>query len=83
MKSSYAIDLGSSNTVIYKSGQGILLKEPSLVAIVSDGKKKLLKSVGMDAKKLIGKTNSTVEIIEPITEGVIINKQLTTFAYFL
>lgn len=74
----YAIELGTTNTVIYKSGVGIVLKEPSLIAIYNDGKRKVLKCVGSEAKALIGKTGSGVEVFEPIVEGVIINKQLAT-----
>lgn len=74
----FAVELGSQNTVIYKSGVGIVLKEPSLIAIHNDGKRKILKCVGSDAKALIGKTGQGIEVFEPIVEGVIINKQLVS-----
>lgn len=71
-----AIELGTTNTVIYKHGTGIVLKEPSLIAINNDGKGKTLHAVGEKAKALIGKTGSQIEVVEPIVEGVIVNKQL-------
>ena len=78
VKYDLAIELGSTNTVIYKSGLGVILKEPSLVAIYNDGKKKQLNSVGTHARDLIGKAGQGVEIFEPIVEGVVANKQLAT-----
>ena len=66
------VELGSSNTVIYKMGNGIVLREPSLVAI-KDGK---IIEVGLKAKKLSGKTDENVSIVSPIDKGVIVNEQL-------
>ncbi len=74
----YGIELGTSNTIIYKSGVGIVLKEPSLIAIANDGNKKVLKCVGSEAKALIGKTGSGIDVFEPIVEGVVLNKQLAS-----
>lgn len=71
-----AIELGTTNTVIYKQGMGIVLKEPSLIAINNSGKGKTLHAVGQEAKALLGKTGGQLEVIEPIVEGVIVNKQL-------
>lgn len=73
----YAIELGSTYTTIYKSGLGVVLKEPSLIAIQNDGNRKVLKCVGSEAKSLIGKTGAGIDVFEPIVEDVIINKQLT------
>ncbi len=66
------IELGSSNTVIYKMGNGIVLREPSLVAI-KDGK---IIEVGNKAKKLSGKTDENISIVSPIDKGVIVNETI-------
>ena len=70
----YAIEMGSSNTVIYKVGYGVVLKEPTLIAIEKDGDKTIIKGVGHKAKKLLGKTNSKVEVVAPIFEDTIANQ---------
>ena len=64
------IELGSSNTVIYKMGNGIVLREPSLVAI----KDRKIIEVGNKAKKLSGKTDENISIVSPIDKGVITNE---------
>ena len=71
-----AIDIGTSNTVIYVAGLGVALKEPSCVAIETINNKKVVKCVGSEAKKLVGKTNNSIEVIFPIIEGVIVNFQI-------
>lgn len=68
-----AIELGSSNTVIYMAGVGVVLKEPSLVAIQTVNNKKDVACVGSAAKALIGKTNESLEIVSPIVESEIVN----------
>ena len=70
----YAIDLGSSNTVIYKVGYGVVLKEPTLIAIEHNGNKNIVRGVGVKAKKLQNKTNNKIEVISPIEEGIIVNE---------
>ena len=65
-----AIDLGSVNTVIYQLGSGVVLSEPSVVAL-SVGGKPSIRAVGAEAKKLIGKTAETTKIVFPIVEGEI------------
>ena len=74
-----AIDLGSSNTVIYKKGSGIVLREPTIIALQSTQKNnyKVL-AVGYEAKKLQGKTGEDVTIVSPVVEGVIKNTELAT-----
>lgn len=62
------IDLGSSNTKIYQIGAGVVLDEPSVIAMSEDGRRKI-KSVGNEAKKLIGKTVSGTSIFAPVFEG--------------
>lgn len=65
-----AIDLGSVNTVIYQLGSGVVLSEPSVVALSVNGKSSI-RAVGSEAKKLIGKTAETTKIVFPIVEGEI------------
>ncbi|MBQ3494709.1 MAG: rod shape-determining protein [Clostridia bacterium] len=82
----FAIDIGSSNTVIYKKGSGIVLREPTLIALQNTQKHnyKVL-AVGLEAKKLQGKTGEDVTIVSPIVEGVIKNTELAVemVKYFL
>ncbi len=73
----YAIKMGSSNTIIVSAGQGVLLYEPSVIAITTD-KKQSVKAVGHDAIKLIGRVDANVKIVEPVKDGVIKNKHLAT-----
>lgn len=68
-----AIEVGSSNTIIYRQGLGVVLKEPSLVAIECYKGKENVVAVGNDAKHLMGKTAKNVDIVSPIAEGVIKN----------
>lgn len=64
-----AIDLGTANTLVYVKGKGILLSEPSIVAINTFTKK--VESVGIDAKEMLGRTPGTIEAIRPMKDGVI------------
>lgn len=76
MPTSFAIDFGASNTKIYRNGVGIVLCEPTLIAAAKefeDGYS--VKSLGLDAKKLQGKTNDGTIVFSPIAEGVIKNKE--------
>ncbi|HKE74561.1 MAG TPA: rod shape-determining protein [Acidimicrobiales bacterium] len=64
-----AVDLGTANTVIYVRGKGIVLNEPSVIAVnVRDGRPV---AVGIDAKRMIGRTPSHIEAIRPLKDGVI------------
>ena len=66
-----AIDLGTANTLVYVKGRGIVLNEPSVVAIVEvKGKKKVL-AVGEEAKKMLGRTPGNISAIRPLRDGVI------------
>ena len=66
-----AIDLGTANTLVYVKGQGVVLNEPSVVAIVEvKGKKKVL-AVGDDAKVMLGRTPGTIKALRPLRDGVI------------
>ena len=68
------VELGSSNTYIYKVGNGLVLAEPSLVAN-KYGTKEIF-AVGNEAKKLIGKTNEAITVVSPIKNGVVQNKKM-------
>ena len=64
-----AVDLGTANTLIYVRGQGIVLNEPSVVAIdVQDGRPL---AVGTEAKRMIGRTPSHIQAVRPLKDGVI------------
>ena len=66
-----AIDLGTANTLVYVKGRGIVLNEPSVVAIQTKGGKKQVKAVGDEAKEMLGRTPGDIEAIRPMRDGVI------------
>lgn len=70
-----AIDLGTANTLVYRKGVGIVIDEPSVVAISVDGKKII--AIGEDAKDMLGKNPEEVKIIKPLKDGVIADFQVT------
>ena len=79
---SIGIDLGTANTLIYMKGKGIILREPSVVAVETRTKKVL--AVGNEAKNMVGKTPSSIEAVRPLKDGVIAEfavtaKMLRTF----
>jgi rod shape-determining protein MreB len=67
-----AIDLGTANTLVYVKGRGVVLSEPSVVAVKKDGRGsyKIL-SVGEEAKKMLGRTPGNIVAIRPMKDGVI------------
>lgn len=65
------LELGSSSTWIYKLGNGVVLKEPSVIAMSNDIKNKEVRAVGIEAKNLIGRTSNTTSIFYPIANGVV------------
>jgi len=66
-----AIDLGTANTLVYVKGEGIVLNEPSVVALsIVNGKKQVL-AVGDEAKRMLGKTPGKIQAIRPMKDGVI------------
>ena len=69
------IDLGTANVLIYIKGQGIVLNEPSVVAIDSETKKPL--AVGREAREMLGRTPGTVHAIRPMKDGVIADFEIT------
>ena len=66
-----AIDLGTANTLVYVQDRGIVLNEPSVVAIETINGVKRVKAVGDDAKLMMGKTPDSIEAIRPLRDGVI------------
>ena len=66
-----AIDLGTANTLVYVKGRGIVLNEPSVVAIINKGGKKQVLAVGDEAKMMLGRTPGNIEAIRPMRDGVI------------
>lgn len=75
-----AIDLGTANTLIYMRGKGIILDEPSVVAIRQEGgpnAKKTIHAVGKEAKIMLGKVPGNIEAIRPMKDGVIADFTVT------
>lgn len=75
-----SIDLGTANTLIYVRGQGIVLNEPSVVAIRQDrgpGGQKSIAAVGIEAKRMLGRTPENMEAVRPLREGVIADFHMT------
>lgn len=75
-----SIDLGTANTLIYARGQGIVLNEPSVVAIRQDrgaGGAKSIAAVGMEAKMMLGRTPGNITAIRPLKDGVIADFSVT------
>jgi rod shape-determining protein MreB len=73
-----AIDLGTANTLVYMKGKGIVLSEPSVVAIRKDGRgsNKVL-SVGREAKMMLGRTPGSIVAVRPMKDGVIADFEIT------
>ncbi|MEQ8710001.1 MAG: rod shape-determining protein [Rhodospirillales bacterium] len=66
-----AIDLGTANTLVYVKGRGIVLNEPSVVAILEEKGKKRVLAVGDEAKMMLGRTPGNIHAIRPLRDGVI------------
>src|SRR5690625_979275 len=69
------IDLGTANTLVYAKGKGIVLREPSVVAINAQTRKVL--AVGADAKRMLGRTPGNIQAIRPMKDGVIADFDIT------
>jgi rod shape-determining protein MreB and related proteins len=70
-----AVDLGTANTLVYIRGRGIVLNEPSVVAVnVKDGRPL---AVGLEAKRMIGRTPGHIQAVRPLKDGVINNFEIT------
>ena len=73
-----AIDLGTANTCVYVKGQGIVLREPSVVAVKKDSRgNTVVLAVGADAKRMLGKTPGNIKAIRPMKDGVIADFEVT------
>jgi len=79
----FAMDLGTANTLIYLKGEGVILNEPSVVAIDNSSNKVI--AVGKDAKEYIGRTPPNISAIRPLKDGVIADFDVTKamIKYFL
>ncbi|GAA3973058.1 MULTISPECIES: rod shape-determining protein [Allohahella] len=75
--SDLSIDLGTANTLIYVRGRGIVLDEPSVVAIRRQGATKSVAAVGAEAKRMLGRTPGNITAIRPLKDGVIADFQVT------
>jgi rod shape-determining protein MreB len=75
--SDLSIDLGTANTLIYVRGKGIVLNEPSVVAISSQGNQKRVVAVGTDAKRMLGRVPGNIQAIRPLKDGVIADFHIT------
>jgi len=75
--SDLAIDLGTANTLVFVKGKGIVLSEPSVVAIYQDGSKTRVLAVGLEAKKMLGRTPGNIKAIRPMRDGVIADFEVT------
>src|SRR5213078_4240259 len=78
-----AVDLGTANTLIYVKGEGIVLNEPSVVALDRETKK--IKGVGLEAKRMLGRTPEGIVAVRPLKDGVIADFDVTEkmLRYFL
>ena len=65
-----AIDLGTANTLVYVKGRGIVLNEPSVVAITTRRGKKMVQAVGDEAKMMWGRQPGNIEATRPLPDGV-------------
>ena len=74
------IDLGTANVLIYIKGQGIVLNEPSIVAIDDETKKPL--AVGHEAREMFGRTPGSVRAVRPMKDGVIADFDLLSIKYY-
>ena len=70
------IDLGTANTLVFMKGKGIIIREPSVVAI--DSRDNSVRYVGTDAKNIIGRTPGTIIAVRPLKDGVIADFEVTS-----
>ncbi len=72
------IDLGTANTIVYLKGKGIVLREPSVVAVNEKLDPPTVVAVGNEAKDMIGRTPGSITAVKPLKDGVIINSEITS-----
>src|SRR5690554_1937379 len=75
--SDLSIDLGTANTLIYMRDKGVVLNEPSVVAIRIQGYQKSVAAVGTEAKRMLGRTPGNIQAIRPMKDGVIADFEVT------
>ena len=75
-KKDIGIDLGTANTLVYLKGKGIIIREPSVVAV--DTKTDAVRYVGQEAKNTIGRTPGSIRAVRPLKDGVIADFDMTT-----
>jgi rod shape-determining protein MreB len=84
--SDLAIDLGTANTLVYAKGKGIVVSEPSVVAVMKDGRgPDKVKAVGEEAKEMLGRTPGNIVAVRPMKDGVIADFDVTAemLRYFI
>ncbi len=83
LSNNVGIDLGTANTAVYMEGKGIVMYEPSIVAI--DVKTRKVLAVGKEAKEMVGKTPENIQAIRPLRDGVITDFEITQvmLSYFI
>ncbi|MBT3605006.1 MAG: rod shape-determining protein MreB, partial [Candidatus Latescibacteria bacterium] len=69
------IDLGTANTLVFVKGQGIVINEPSIVALEKHSRKPL--AIGAQAKEMLGRENPDIEVVRPLRDGVIADFDVT------
>lgn len=72
-----AVDLGTANTLVFVKGKGIVLREPSVVAVRKDARGSKVLAVGKEAKMMLGKTPGNIVAIRPMRDGVIADFEIT------
>jgi len=72
MSKDVGIDLGTTNTLVYMTGKGIVLREPSVVAVSTEGSRDIL-AIGEEARVMLGRTPGSIAAIRPLRDGVIAN----------
>ena len=77
MSNDLAIDLGTANTLVFVKGKGIVLREPSVVAVRQDLRTSKVLAVGKEAKMMLGRTPGNIKAIRPIKDGVIADFEVT------
>ncbi len=76
-RSGLSIDLGTANTLIYAPGAGIVLNEPSVVAMRSINGEQRVEAVGAEAKRMLGRTPANIEAIRPLRDGIVVDCDIT------
>ena len=72
------IDFGTANTVVYLKGKGIVIREPSVVAVTTKDNPPVVVAIGNEAKEMIGRTPGSVTAVKPLKDGVIADIEITS-----